>query len=343
MKKIANLGVGLIPFLNNFIILDFYIYPRLYKNAGYGMVFYFLIGMLASMLLGFLVSSYLFNPIRYLRKKRIFKAIFTIYLIIMIVLGLTFSSVALSSIFYINETPFKFVVILLVVSLFMLNIKITTLVNTAAILALVGIPLIFYNSISHFYLVDISSVYYIKPSFNINDIGLIFFICLDTFIYAMIMPYFKVQCKKVLILSTMFYFLIEGLEAIVLVLMLGNSLQGYYGFGYFLYSIEPVSGLIGNFDFVYIFLISLSSIFKLSFSCNLIKLFYFEKSKYLMPFILSIVSILSFISTKYFYMIDDYISYLLLGIGAVLFVFLIYLRRIQGEYRKSYYITSKSI
>ena len=60
----------------------------------------------------------------------------------MIILGLVFSSVALSSIFYINETPSKFITILLVVSLFMLNIKVTTLINTAAILAIVGIPFI---------------------------------------------------------------------------------------------------------------------------------------------------------------------------------------------------------
>lgn len=34
MKKIANLGVYLIPFLNNFIILDFYIYPELYEKQA---------------------------------------------------------------------------------------------------------------------------------------------------------------------------------------------------------------------------------------------------------------------------------------------------------------------
>ena len=38
MKKIANLGVYLIPFLNNFIILDFYIYPELYEKTGYAAI-----------------------------------------------------------------------------------------------------------------------------------------------------------------------------------------------------------------------------------------------------------------------------------------------------------------
>ena len=53
MKKIANLGVYLIPFLNNFIILDFYIYPELYEKTGYGMVYYFLLGSILSFILGF--------------------------------------------------------------------------------------------------------------------------------------------------------------------------------------------------------------------------------------------------------------------------------------------------
>ena len=65
MKKIANLGVYLIPFLNNFIILDFYIYPKLYEKSGYGIVYYFLLGSILSFILGFLVSNYSFNPIRF--------------------------------------------------------------------------------------------------------------------------------------------------------------------------------------------------------------------------------------------------------------------------------------
>lgn len=339
MKKIANLGVCLIPFLNNFIILDFYIYPRLYEKSSYGMVYYFLLGSVLSFIFGFLVSNFSFNPIRFLRRKKVIKFIFSFYLVIMIILGLVFSSVALSSIFYINETPFKFVVLLLVISLFMLNIKITTLINTAAILAIVGIPLIGYNTISHFYLVDINSLYYIKPGFDISNVALMVFICLDTFIYSMLMPYYKKENKKKLVIGTIVYFIIEGLEALILVLMLGNSLQGYYGFGYFLYSIEPLSGLIGNFDFVYIFLISLSAIFKLSFSCNIIKLFYFEKSKYVMPIVLSIVGTCSFFITKYYYVIDDYIVFLLTIIGTLLFIFLIYLRRVQNEYKRAYSIT----
>lgn len=339
MKKIANLGVYLIPFLNNFIILDFYIYPELYEKTGYGMVYYFLLGSILSFILGFLVSNYSFNPIRFLRKKTVIKFILSIYLVIMIILGLVFSAVALSSIFYINETPSKFITILLVVSLFMLNIKVTTLINTAAILAIVGIPFICYNIISHFYLVELNSFYYIKPNIEFSNVALIFFICLDTFMYSMLITYYKDKSKKKLVSGTIIYFVIEGVEALILVLMLGNSLQGYYGFGYFLYSIEPLSGLIGNFDFVYIFLISLSAIFKLSFSCNIIKLFYFEKSKYVMPFVLSIVGICSFFITKYYYVIDDYIFYMLAIIGVLLFAFLVYLSRVQNEYKRAYSIT----
>ena len=73
MKKIANLGVCLIPFLNNFIILDFYIYPRLYEKSSYGMVYYFLLGSVLSFIFGFLVSNFSFNPIRFLRRKKVIK------------------------------------------------------------------------------------------------------------------------------------------------------------------------------------------------------------------------------------------------------------------------------
>ena len=220
MKKIANLGVYLIPFLNNFIILDFYIYPELYEKTGYGMVYYFLLGSILSFILGFLVSNYSFNPIRFLRKKTVIKFILSIYLVIMIILGLVFSAVALSSIFYINETPSKFITILLVVSLFMLNIKVTTLINTAAILAIVGIPFICYNIISHFYLVELNSFYYIKPNIEFSNVALIFFICLDTFMYSMLITYYKDKSKKKLVSGTIIYFVIEGVEALILVLSL---------------------------------------------------------------------------------------------------------------------------
>lgn len=335
MKKIANLGISLIPFLNNFIILDFYFYPKFYSDAGYGMFFYFILGMLFSFLLGLITTNFIYNPIRFIRKKKILKLLFAIYLLIMIALGLSFSSVALSSIFYINETPLKFIIILLVISGFMLNIKVTTLINTAAIMATIGIPLILYNTISHFYLIDIGSILYVRPSFNIIDIALIIFVCLDTFIYTLLIPYFKKMNKRLLVSGTIIYFMIEGLEALALVLMLGNSLQGYYGFGYFLYSIEPLSGLIGNFDFVYIFMIALSTIFKLSFSFNVLKLLYYEKKQYTIPISYLVVAIASFYISKFYYQIDEYIAYALIGISAFLLMFLLYLRRIQNEYIKS--------
>ena len=60
--------------------------------------------------------------------------------------------------------------------------------------------------------------------------------------YSMLITYYKDKSKKKLVSGTIIYFVIEGVEALILVLMLGNSLQGYYGFGYFLYSIEPLSG-----------------------------------------------------------------------------------------------------
>ena len=336
MRKISSLATGLIPFLNNFIILDFFIYPMLYKSSGYGIVYYFPLASFISFTIGLLVSNFSFNPIRSIRKNEIMRLILAIYLVIMIILGLSFFSVALSSIFYINETPFKFIFMILVISLFMLNIKITTLINTATILALVGIPRIFYNTISHFYLVDFGSIYYLKPSLSIANIALMAFICLDTFMYSLLMPYFKRENKKILTISVISYFIFEGFAALILVLMLGKSLEGYYGFGYFLYSVEPLSGLIDNFDFVYIFLISLSAIFKLSFSLNIIKLLYFEKKKYVVPLVFIIVALCSCLMAKYYYLVDNYLSYLLIVLAFILLGFLLKLRRMQNEYIKAY-------
>lgn len=335
MKKIAKLGVLMIPFINNFIILDFYIYPKIYNDSGYGMVFYFIVGLVLTCLLSTIVRNYSFNPIRIIRKNKIVKSFFLFYLIIMIILGLSFSSVALTSIFYLYETPFKFVIMLLVISLFMLNIKITTLVNVSAILALVGIPLIFYNTISHLYMIDFNSISYISSNLEIVDVGLICFIILDTFMYSLIIPYFQERTKQGLTIGTIFYFIFEGVEALILVLMLGTSLKEYYGFGYFLYSIEPVTGIIGNFDFVYIFMISFSAIFKLSFSINVIKLFYYEKKKIVFSLVYPIITITSYFICKYFYLVDDYIYYILLGIAFFLVSILIYLRRVDHGYSEA--------
>lgn len=336
VRRISNIAVLFLSLLNNFVILDFYFYPILYKASGYSMPIYFIICIIISFLFSFFIPNKSCNLIRRLKDKKYIKLLLTIYLMTVMILTLTFSSVSLASIFYTNDNSLKFLILFLIMSNFLLSFKLQILINCAFILSLVGLPIICYNLVSHISLIDLSSIYY----FNITDIKIskiimLLFIILDSYLYSLFIPYFENSTKRNLILGNILYFVIELIESLTLVLMLGNSLQNYYGFGYFMYSIEPISGLVGNFDFVYIFMIVLSSILKISLSLMLIKFLYFKKFKRMLFYIYPILFILSYIVIQYYYSIDNFLYILIYILIGILIIIFISIRRVYSDIRRS--------
>lgn len=336
VRRISNIAVLFLSLLNNFVILDFYFYPILYKTSGYSMPIYFIICIIISLIFSIFIPNKSYNLIRNIKKRKYLKLLLTIYLIIVMILTLTFSSVSLASIFYTNDNSLKFLILFLIMSYFLSSFKLQILINCAFILSLVGLPIICYNLISHISLVDISSLYYFNiTNIRISKIIMLIFIILDSYLYILFIPFFETANKKYLIIGNILYFIIELIESLTLVLMLGTSLQDYYGFGYFMYSIEPISGLVGNFDFVYIFMIVLSSILKISLSMILIKFLYFKKFNRIIWFIYPILFIFGYILIKNYYVIDDYLYlliYLLIGILIIIFIFI---RRFYSDIRRS--------
>lgn len=300
------------------------------------MPIYFIICILISLITSIFIPNKSCNLLRTIKDKNYFKVLLTIYLLAVIILTLTFSSVSLASIFYANDSSLKFLILFLIMAYFLSSFQLQTLINCAFILSLVGLPIMCYNLISHISLIDISSIYYINIiDIKISKIIMLLFVILDSYLYILFIPFFETTSKKYLIIGNILYFILELIESLTLVLMLGNSLQNYYGFGYFMYSIEPISGLMGNFDFVYIFMIVLSTLLKISLSMILIKFLYFKNFKRILYFIYPVLFILSYILIKYYYIIDNYLYLLIYLLISILIIIFISIRRVYSDIRRS--------
>ena len=336
MNKISSAAGIVIVFLNNFILLDFYCYPILYENSGYSLPFYFVLAALLTIIIYLLTPKITFNPIKKVRQTKVLRIIMTLYLLIVATIGVCFASVALSSIFYEGRSFLPFLIMLVIGSLFFLNVKIPIIINTSFIFFIGTIFFLIFNTLRHINFMDFDTILLFKPNnMTIKGIIMMIFIVLDSYLYILIIPMLKHRGKKVIIIGTLLYFLMELVESSCLLMILGLSLNKFYGFGYFLYSIEPIAGIIGNFDFVYIYLITVSAIVKTVICLNMIKLFNFEKIKVVMPIVVSFLLIGGYFLSYYYYIIDDKLYIIIFGIIIIPIVFIIYLWRWYFENKRA--------
>lgn len=336
MNKISSVAGIVIVFLNNFILLDFYCYPILYESSGYSLPFYFILAAILTTVLFFLTPKIEFNPIKNVRRTKVLKILLTIYLLAVATLGVSFASVALSSIFYEGRTFIPFLVMIIVGSVFFYNVKIPIIINTAFIFFIGAIFFLTFNTLRYANFIDFDTILQFSPSnMTLKGIIMMIFIVLDSYLYILIIPMLKHRGKKVIIIGTLLYFLMELVESSCLLMMLGLSLNKFYGFGYFLYSIEPIAGVIGNFDFVYIYLITVSAIVKTVICLNMIKLFYFEKKKIVMPLTVLFVLVCGYLMSYYYYIIDDKLYIIIFGISIIPIMFIVYLWRWYFENKRA--------
>lgn len=336
MNKISSIAGIIIVFLNNFILLDFYCYPILYESSGYSLPFYFILAAALTVLLYFLTPKITFNPIKNVRKTKFLKVLLSLYLVIVATIGVCFASVALSSIFYEGMTFLPFLVMIVIGSVFFLNVKIPIIINTSFIFFMGAIFFLTFNTIRYANFLDFDSFFLFKPNnMTLKGIVMMVFIVLDSYLYILIIPLLRHRGKKIIIIGSLLYFFMELIESSCLLMMLGLSLNQFYGFGYFLYSIEPIAGVIGNFDFVYIYLITVSAVVKTVICLNMIKLFNYENKKIILPLVSIFILVVGYFLAYYYYIIDDKLYIIIFGMVLIPIIFGIYLWRWYFENKRT--------
>lgn len=262
------------------------------------------------------------NLLRLIRKSIIFKSFLVMYLFIDVILVMTISSDSLSRFFYQGYPPQLFGIILLIFIVLISKYNIISIINSSYLFFVVVIPLILFNFFSHYDLFDISELRLAnKDDVNLKLIVLLLYLTLNNMTYFLFSSYVKGNIKFIIFIPLLVCVIYQTIESLALVSLFGDSLIMYDGVGFLTYNIEPSSTFIGNFDFVYIYTITASAIFKIVISVKLVEILY-KRGKLLKTIFVTLAFIVVFIATKY---ISDYSKYIEIAIYVMVFLLITFI------------------
>lgn len=324
--KITKVALFFNVLFNCFIITDYYVSQQLYRSAPNSFYIYYLLGALLTLILSFILPKKS-NIIRRLRNGKFLKYLLIIYLGISFVFTTNIFSSSLSSYFFYGYPPFIFIIIILCFAYLSSRYKVRSGLNASFPMIIIAIPLILYNLLGNRQIYDFTQLRLSNfSSLKISYFPVFIFLILDSFLYILILPFSNAKTNKTIVFSTGLFFLLEAIESLIIVSIVGDSLVEYKGIGFFLYSLESLSGYIGNFDFIYIFLITLFQVVKLVFIIKIIELLLINKKDKASKPIFIALAIISILLSFVFYDIEKYYNYFIYIMIIILIPFYIGIR-----------------
>lgn len=326
MNKVTKLAISLLVFFNNYIIINFYVVPNLYKDVGSSYIYFFIIVIILTGLLYLIFPKKLkYSLLDEIKASKI-KWFLSIYLSLIAILIVTMSSVCLSAFFYRKFIPFYFLIAFLLFSNMIRKFSFEALGNSTLLFFLLILFVIVYFLITKSNNIEIQ---YIKTLRLNNKIFfyLIYaiFISIDNVIFVFITSFSKVRSLKWILIPNIVFMLLELTEGLILISLFGDSLRGYKSFGFLLYNISPRILFIDNLDFIYIYFITICSVVKLVFAEKLVC--YLHNKKNYFSFNILLISLTSFVVLYAWDLFEEYLSYFIGGLTVLLIIITIYIWR----------------
>ncbi|MGM9969054.1 MAG: hypothetical protein ACI35S_01515 [Anaeroplasma sp.] len=263
-KSISKISLFSFIVLYNYTILRLFIFSDFYNNYGLSGLIPVLMALASITIVYIFLPKKIYNYDFYqsfINSK--FKYIFRPILFLRAFLGLFYSSYLLMSMFF----PSKFLLIyigFLIVSLLISRDKPSDIIEIATLFGILGLFLYFLVFLS-FINIDFSLISF-QYGIKIDSIFLIIAFILDNLIYFLADKEKLKLNKMVVILAVFFSFLLFGFEFVLLVLTCGDVLFANDPFvGFILLTIQTVSRYLGNFKYIYAYLIIITGVFKFSF------------------------------------------------------------------------------
>lgn len=327
--RITKLALFFLTFFNNYVLVNFFYAPYLYKENGNGYFVSFALAMVLSTIVYFFIpKQFFYSQYRSLRIAKINRIILSTYFVGSNILILLISSIALAFNFYQSYSPFIFIVAFVLGSIVISKFNITMLINSSLIFFLAIIALIAYADVSHYKLIDLSELRLISINWNIfKQIPIMAYLAIDNYIFLQLLPKTRKGKSYIILLGSLAFMTLCSIEGAQIACLFGNSLQGFKGIGFQLYNLKPNFLFLENFDFVYIFSITICAMVKISFGfSSIIDLNNrFKRGyRYLMY---SLVAICASVIYYFWSSLSEYLIYYLYGLTALLFVYCILIWR----------------
>lgn len=335
MRKASKACLFFFIFIYNYIFLRTTLFYSLYNyTKEFG--FFIIIILLFLLLFIFLLipsDFYNFNFYRKINKSKV-KYLVSVFSILRGILGVGISSYILSTLFYKDVFFFFFIISSSILIYFLSLFKPSNLIEISWIFGfmLLILYLLYFHKL-------IPLEFSINGGFSYLIIPIIIVFILDNFLCLLSNKDNLEFSKLPIILGILISIILFLIEYGLLVFTSGTKLfQNNPFVGFIALRIAPVSRFYGSFDYIYIFSIGITSIFKLSFYQSLIN----SKKKYkvIISTIIMILAIGAYYLIKNNYIFYEY-SIIIVGIlSLIIIIYMIgvyYGFKKNKEYTNNYY------
>lgn len=271
MTKLSKVGFFLFVLNFNYLWLRIIVFNYFYNNFGnMGLIYGLILTAIVLVLICVIPKKIINTDFKNSYNKSIFKYLYGFIIFIETVVGLSIVVYMLHKIF-ISDSNYLILLSLLCLCIgFISNNQVKDIMEISTLFSIIGYGL-FFISLIYFPSIDYSLLLPIKYD---NPIVLILF---SLMIFG---DNLKILINKENIKINKWLFVIPIIIAILLFcleyfILIGNAgtiiFKDIYWVGFICLSLEQVTKYIGNFDFIYIYLILVCSIFKFSLNMNLFR------------------------------------------------------------------------
>lgn len=278
---------------NNYIVFKFFLNQKIYQLYGHmGYIFIIILMIISFLLMLTFNDKRLNNVYSVVNNNKIVRLLLNIHFSISSIITLTLSARILVMNFFPSDNVIFFIVPLILVSIYMTKIKTVGVINIITIPALFYFIFFIVTNIVNITLKDYSLLLPFKmiefPSFEIIIISL--FTLFDNYLFYTCGNDLKKPFKrKYVFLANLLFLVFELVELINITALAGNNfLYDYEFIGFLSYSVMQTFKYIGDFQFIYIYLITLFTLFKINFNHSMIMHTTTKKKAYIEYFIILI-------------------------------------------------------
>ena len=295
-NKLSFFSVFLFMISTPYLTFTYFFIPLLINNSKNSAYLFPLILFIISFVMILLLPKK-FSKINYLqiiKKSYIAKACLGVFLLLMSLVNLFIAVRVVSELFYYKHHYIIFAIVLTAVGIFLSRNKITSLINASTVLLLGGFVM---GILPNFITQGVKDITYLQPFefiFSWENLLIGIFFILDTMLYCLILPYTKTPFKKkhfVLVFFIMFaLFTLEIFNIIVLTGV--NYLKESEFLGFFNFFIQDTITYVGNLGFIYLYLLPVIGLFKISYDLSLFSSIFKIKRTFFSDVILALIFII---------------------------------------------------
>ncbi len=308
---------------------NYFIIPTFFKSFEQNYWIGFLFTIIPSITFGTLLSMKKMNSniLKKIKNSKIMKYIMGAYFFINMLIILLIGSRILCKNYFMNTKIISFMIPILMIAFFISKLGTTGIINMISWPIIFIAPLLIYALFFNNQIRDLKELFPIDLNFKMFKVTFfMLYVILNNYTFLLLnQEVEKPFKKKFFIFGNIFMVLINSIVSVLIVTVLGK----YYiadteFFGFNVLNIESDLKYIGNFEFVYVFMITFATITSVSINIDFFrKIFNLEGNKRF--YLMGVLLIMSLYFTKHMNLVIDNLRYIMMILIGLLLIFYNYI------------------